>query len=196
MSDWSQMILEQAIPYYAKGRKGDIQHIRWLAETVPRFLADTNLDESIVMPVVLLHDVGYSAVTRDANPNELEIRRVHSEEGAKIAEQILRDMDYPKDKIREVKRLIHKHDDWAFGDTFDNEPALRFFNDFDFMWMASEEGFDIVRQFTNQEPAEFFDEIRKFQKKKEEGRKWYNKEIKNHYEKLMQERKAQLEKTS
>lgn len=194
MKDIFQKILEQSIPYYEKGRVGDVDHVRWLLQTVSRFLEDTDLDETIVMPVVLLHDVGYSAVPEGANPYELDIRIMHSEEGAKIAERILLNLDYPLEKIEEVKRLILKHDNWAFGDSFDDEPILQFFGNFDFMWMASAQGFDIVRQFLDQRPGEFYKQIRKFQQKnEEEGRTWFNKDIADHYEKLMQERKAALE---
>ncbi len=191
MTDYKK-ILEKAIPYYEEGREGDVEHVNWLFETVPKFI-DDSIDLDILMPVVLLHDVGYSKVPKGSNPYNLDIRKLHSEEGAKIAENILKELDYSTEKIEEIKSLILKHDNWAFGDSFEDEPILRVFNNFDFMWMASEKGFDIVRRIMKQEKEKFYEQIKEFQRKnEEEGRKWYNKEIEEYYNKLMEERKKEV----
>lgn len=188
-------ILDKAIPYYKIGREGDVEHVKWLFDTVPRFIDEDDVDFDVLIPVVILHDVGYSKVEKGSNPYDLDIRKFHSKEGAKIAEQILLGLDYPKDKIAEVKRLVLKHDDWAFGDSFEDEPILRIFNNFDFMWMASEEGFDIVRKLTKKSPEEFYEQIKAFQKRnEEEGRKWFSKRIEQHYRKLMRDLKERISK--
>ena len=86
-----------------------------------------------------------------------------------------------------------KHDNWAYGDNFVDEPILTIFNNFDFMWMVSEKGFDIVRKFMKKEPKEFYKQIKEFQKQREkDGRKWFNKEIGQYYKQLMRERKEDL----
>jgi len=188
-------ILEKALLLYEKGREGDVDHIKWLAEVITKYVDESEVDYDILIPVVLLHDIGYSKVPKGSNPFDLDIRKFHSEEGAKIAEEILEELDYPKDKINEIKRLILKHDNWAFGDDFADEPILRIFNNFDFMWMASEKGFDIVRKFMKKEPKEFYEQIKEFQRKNEkEGRKWFNKKIEEFYNQLMRERKKGLSK--
>lgn len=187
-----ERILNEAIPFYKKGRKGDIEHIKWLYETVPNFL-DESIDEGTLMPVVLLHDVGYARVPKDSDSYNLDIRKLHSEEGAKIAKEILEKIDYPKEKIFEIERLILKHDNWAFGDSFSDEPVLLFFQNFDFMWMASKKGFEICRQNMNKEPREFYEQIKKFQEANiERGTKWHSKEIGDYYIQLMGERKDEL----
>ncbi len=183
-------ILEKALPYYEKGRKGDVKHVKWLFNTIPKFVDET-MDIEILIPVVLLHDVGYSKVPKGSNPFDLHIRKLHSEEGAKIAEEILEELKYAKEKISEIKRLILKHDNWAFGDSFADEPLLLLFQNFDFMWMASKEGFEMCRGSKN--PKEFYKQIEKFQEKNvERGIKWYNKKIEDFYNKLMKERKIQI----
>ena len=193
MKEIYKKILEKALPLYEKGREGDVEHIKWLAEVITKYVDESEVDYDILIPVVLLHDVGYSKVPRGSNPFDLDIRKFHSEEGAKIAEEILEELDYPKDKINEIKRLILKHDNWAFGDDFADEPVLRIFNNFDFMWMASEKGFDIVRKFMKKEPKEFYEQIKEFQRKnEEEGRKWFNKRIEEFYNQLMKKRKEGL----
>ena len=182
-----------ATPYYEKGRAGDVEHIKWLLNTVPMFAKNSGVDEDTIMAVVLLHDVGYSRVPKDSNPYHLDIRKMHCEEGAKIAEHILVKCGYGKDKISEIKRLILKHDNWAFGDSFQDEPILLMFNNFDFMWMASKKGFEIVSGITKQNPKEFYTQIQIFQRKNEmEGRTWFNKGIKELYETLMKERLEEL----
>ncbi|MBN1275237.1 HD domain-containing protein [Candidatus Woesearchaeota archaeon] len=193
MKEIYKKILEKALPLYEKGREGDVEHIKWLAEVITKYVNEFEVDYDILIPVVLLHDVGYSKVPKGSNPFDLDIRKFHSEEGAKISEEILEELNYPKDKINEIKRLILKHDNWAFGDDFADEPVLRIFNNFDFMWMASEKGFDIVRKFMKKEPKEFYEQINEFQRKnEEEGRKWFNKNIEEFYNQLMRERKEGL----
>jgi len=195
MKEMYRKILEKAIPYYKKGREGDVEHIRWLFDTIPKYVDESEVDFDILIPVVLLHDVGYSKVPKGSNPYNLGIRKLHSEEGAKIAENILKKVGYPADKINEVKRLVLKHDNWAFGDSFADEPILSYFHCFDFMWMASEKGFDIVRKFLDKEPKEFYEQIKEFQKKNEaEGRRWLTKRIEDLYDRMMEERKKDISK--
>jgi len=195
MKDIYKKILEKALPLYEKGREGDVEHIKWLAEVIMKYVGESEVDYDLLIPVVLLHDVGYSKVSKGSNPFDLDIRKSHSEEGAKIAEEILSELNYPKEKINEIKRLILKHDNWAFGDDFADEPVLRIFNNFDFMWMTSEKGFGIVRKFMKKEPKEFYEQIKEFQRKnKEEGRKWFNEKIEGLYNQLMRERRERFSK--
>ena len=193
MKEIYKKMLEKALSLYEKGREGDVEHIKWLSEVITKYVHESEVDYDLLIPVVLLHDVGYSKVPKRSHPFDLDIRKFHSEEGAKIAEEILKELNYPKDKINEIKRLILKHDNWAFGDDFANEPVLRIFNNFDFMWMASEKGFDIVRKFMKKEPKEFYEQIKEFQRKnEEEERKWFNKNIEEFYNQLMRKRKEGL----
>lgn len=192
MNENYQKILDEAMPFYKKGREGDIDHIKWLSETVPKFI-DKSIDSDILMPVVLLHDVGYANVPKGSDSYNLDIRKLHSEEGAKIAREILKKLDYSEKKISEIERLILKHDNWAFGDSFSDEPVLLFFQNFDFMWMASKPGFEICRGNMKSGPKEFYEQINKFQEANvERGTKWYNEKIENYYEKLMEERKNEI----
>lgn len=193
MKEIYKKILQKALPLYEKGREGDVEHIKWLSEVITKYVGESEVDYDILIPVVLLHDVGYSKVPKGSNPFNLDIRKLHCKEGAKIAEKILLDLNYPKDKIYEITKLILKHDNWAFGDTFEDEPVLAAFNNFDFIWMASEEGFDIVRKFMDKEPKEFYEQIEKFQEANiKRGTKWFNKKIEEFYYQLMKERKKGL----
>ena len=188
-----KIILEKALPYYEKGRKGDIEHVKWLSNTIPNFVDEKEVDFDILMPLAILHDVGYSKVPKDSDPLKLDIRKLHSEEGAKIAEKILKKINYPQEKIKELKRLILKHDNWAFGDSFATEPYLRIFNNFDFMWVVSPKGFPAYQNIVKKDAKGTIEAIEKAQEKNiEQGRVWYNKKIGNYYEKLLKERKKEI----
>ncbi|MBW3015246.1 HD domain-containing protein, partial [Candidatus Woesearchaeota archaeon] len=137
-------ILEKALPYYEQGRKGDIQHVKWLANIVLRY-ADSKVNKDVLMGLVILHDIGYSKVK--GNPFNLKVRRKHQDEGAKIAGKVLKELGWKKEKVLRVQMLVKKHDDWHSWKKV--EPELKLFHNFDFMWMASKKGYDIVRKFVN-----------------------------------------------
>ncbi|MCX5811778.1 MAG: HD domain-containing protein [Proteobacteria bacterium] len=74
-------------------------------------------DEDIVLPAVILHDVGWKIVPEDKqsgafgpNTKDTETRRIHEIEGARIAGEILRSLDYNEIKIDEITAIIDGHD--------------------------------------------------------------------------------------
>ena len=188
-----QQILKEALPYYEKGRNGDVEHIKWLVKVVPKYVDESEIDFSLLIPVIILHDVGYAKVPEKNDPYNLDNRKLHSEEGAKITEKILRKLNYPQDKIAKIKKFVLHHDDWAFGESFKDEPVLKVFNNFDFIWMTSKKGFQIVRKFLGLNKKEFYQQIPKYYKKNnEEGRTFFNKNIELFYKKLMKDRKKEI----
>jgi HD superfamily phosphodiesterase len=74
-------------------------------------------DEDIVIPAIILHDVGWKKVPEDIQMKAFgpkssmpEWNRVHEVEGARIAGDILRKVDYHEDKILEIQEIIKGHD--------------------------------------------------------------------------------------
>ncbi|MGD9578050.1 MAG: HD domain-containing protein [Syntrophorhabdus sp.] len=74
-------------------------------------------DEDIVLPAILLHDVGWKMVPEDEQVGAFgpkvknhEAQRSHEVEGVKIAGQILSELKYPEDKIHEILSIIDGHD--------------------------------------------------------------------------------------
>lgn len=74
-------------------------------------------DEAIVLPAILLHDVGWSIVPEEKQikafgpkANDYETQRLHEVEGARIAEQILNSLNYGEEKIHEIVTIIDGHD--------------------------------------------------------------------------------------
>jgi len=189
-------IWELAKPLYLEGRPMDIEHVEWLIDTIPKYVSEDELDYDVLLPLAILHDVGYSKVPKNSNSYNLDIRRLHMKEGVKLAKEILEKLNYPENKTNEICRLISKHDDWAFGDSFADDKLLLAFQNFDFIWMVSEKGFDLVRTHLKikMNSKEFIKHIKDAQVANiKRGTLWFSKKIENLYETLLEERKKENE---
>jgi HD superfamily phosphodiesterase len=74
-------------------------------------------DEEVVIPAVLLHDIGWKMVPESLhlaafgpNSSNPKLTRDHEVKGAKIAKSILKKFHYPPGKIKEICRIIRGHD--------------------------------------------------------------------------------------
>jgi HD superfamily phosphodiesterase len=110
-----QKILEKAKPFL-RIRKNLI-HTRIALRYALKLLQSEKGDEDVVIPAVLLHDVGWKTIPANLhltafgpNPSNPKLARVHEVEGAKIAEAILKNLRYPSEKIKEICRIIRGHD--------------------------------------------------------------------------------------
>jgi HD superfamily phosphodiesterase len=109
-------IYDRARPYLDT-RKNDV-HISisyTFAQQLLKYYPDA--DEDIVLPAVILHDVGWKAVPEEKqsdafgpNVKDTETRRLHEIEGAKIAGEILHSVNYDELKIAEITAIIDGHD--------------------------------------------------------------------------------------
>jgi len=153
---------EMAKPYYLKGRPMDIAHIEWMMKDALLVCKKEGIDESLLLPLVILHDVGYSAVPT-GNPYNLDLRRAHMEAGAKIARLILENISYPKEKTDRIAHYVSVHDNWAFGETkiYLEDIVLGTLSDFDFVWMATKEGFSALMKIHGKSPAEMIEYLEK-----------------------------------
>src|SRR6185436_1427164 len=126
-------IWKKALPYYKKGRPMDVDHIEWMMGVAHDVAQKETVDESILMPLVILHDVGYAEVPKE-NPFNIDIRKAHMHAGTIIAQRILDSVSYPGKKTEKIAYLISVHDNWAFGDNelYKKEPVLGIFNDLDY----------------------------------------------------------------
>ena len=82
-----------------------------------KILKEENGNEKVVIPAVLLHDVGWKVIPEDLhltafgpNMSNPELRRVHEVEGAKIARTILEELHYPPGDVKEICQIIRGHD--------------------------------------------------------------------------------------
>ena len=179
-------IWKLAKSYYEKGRPMDIDHIEWMMKDAFLVCQKENLDDSLLLPLVILHDVGYAEVPKD-NPFKLNLRKAHMEAGAKIARHILEKLNYPKDKIKKIEYYVSVHDNWALDDNsvYENDLILSTFTDLDFIWMVTKKGFPLMMNYLNKDKKELLDFIKNNEKLTK--RPFSTKTTKNLFEKYLKE---------
>jgi HD superfamily phosphodiesterase len=110
-----QKIFERAEPFL-RTRKNLI-HTKIALRYAVKLLKSEKGDEAVVIPAIILHDVGWSVVPENLHltafgPNRTnpELTKVHEVEGAKIARSILEGLGYPSEKVKEICRIVQGHD--------------------------------------------------------------------------------------
>ncbi|MBR9677286.1 hypothetical protein GOV04_04035 [Candidatus Woesearchaeota archaeon] len=132
-----EKIFELAKPYYEKARPYDILAIEWMIGQADRIADIEDLDKKLLLPLIILHDIGYARVAED-NPDvkDIKSKKIHMEEGAKIANAILIQLDYDQKYIEKITYYVSIHDNWIFNDDipFKECKEMGVFNDLDFMY--------------------------------------------------------------
>lgn len=77
------------------------EHIRYVYKYVIILSENKNVDREVLELSALLHDIAMTDKNLD--------RTRHNEYGSRIAEQLLRQEEYPEDKIQFVKKCILNH---------------------------------------------------------------------------------------
>lgn len=77
------------------------EHIQYVYKYVCLLSKDKNVDHEVLELSALLHDIAMTDRTLD--------RSKHNEYGSVIAEQLLRENNYPEDKVQFVKKCILNH---------------------------------------------------------------------------------------
>jgi HD superfamily phosphodiesterase len=110
-----QKIFERAKPFL-RTRKNLI-HTRIALRYALKLLEQDKGDIKVVIPSVILHDVGWKAIPEKLhlsafgpNPTNPKLARVHELEGAKIAKVILEELYYPSTNVKEICQIIQGHD--------------------------------------------------------------------------------------
>ena len=186
-----QQIWKLAKPYYKKGRPMDIDHIEWMMKDALLVCKKENLDDTLLLPLVILHDVGYAEVSKD-NPYNLDLRKAHMKAGKKIAKEILEKVNYPKDKIKTISYYVSVHDNWALGNNkiYQKDVILGTFTDLDFIWMTTKKGFPAISKILKKNKKEMVQYIENNEKLVE--RPFATKTVKELFQKYLQQRKKAL----
>ena len=186
-----QQIWKLAKPYYKKGRPMDIDHIEWMMKDALLVCKKENLDDTLLLPLVILHDVGYAEVPKD-NPYNLDLRKAHMKAGKKIAKEILEKVNYPKDKIKTISYYVSVHDNWALGNNkiYQKDVILGTFTDLDFIWMTTKKGFPAISKILKKNKKEMVQYIENNEKLVE--RPFATKTVKELFQKYLQQRKKGL----
>ncbi len=112
-------------------------------------LASEQGDEDIVIPAIILHDIGYSQLSKerrlsifDRSKTDAERRAVqmeHEHAGVVLAKGLLVKVEYPRDLVPEILEIISQHDTRK-GFISRNEGLVR---DSDKLWRFSKRAFDV-----------------------------------------------------
>jgi hypothetical protein len=109
-------IYRKAEPYLDT-RRNDV-HVSLSYDFARRLLAlYSGADEGIVLPAIILHDVGWKMVSEERQLSafgpkikDKKTQRIHETEGVKIAQKILTGLNYDQEKIPEILSIIDGHD--------------------------------------------------------------------------------------
>ena len=143
MKEIFNKIRELALPYQDK--RDDPGHHEITLKYAAELVALEKGNEDVVIPAIILHDVGYSQLTRERrltvfSPGAPEGDRrsvvyEHQVESVKLAVKILRQVNYPADLTDEILEIISQHDT-RNGFISKNEGIVR---DADKLWRTSKE---------------------------------------------------------
>ena len=143
MKETFKEIRRLAAPYLDT-RKNDI-HIDIATEFAVKLLEKEGGDEDVVVPAVILHDVGWKRVPEELHLKAFgpraespELNRLHEVEGVGIARELLEKVNYDKEKTEEILRIIDGHDSRKEALSL-NDKIVK---DSDKLWRYTREGFD------------------------------------------------------
>jgi len=154
-------IWQLAKPYYEKGRAYDAAHIEWMMAQADRLADMEHLDKTLLLPIVILHDVGYSSILTDNNPDikDKAPKIAHMATGAKIAADILDQVGYSSPQKERIVHYISVHDNWILDDDtpFQECREMAAFNDLDFLYTLSDHNsFVLMGQSMKKTPSETY----------------------------------------
>ncbi len=154
-------IWKLAKQYYKKGRPMDIKHISWMMKEADRICKKEHINNSILIPLVILHDIGYGV--SDKIYFDKTKKEAHMKAGAKLAKKILKVVKYKQEKINEICKLIRIHDYWIYEKyyLYKKNKILWIFNDLDFIWLVHPEGFRQVRKILGKSKDDMVSYIQK-----------------------------------
>jgi HD superfamily phosphodiesterase len=126
-------------------RKNDI-HTEISVQMAFKLMEREGGDENIVIPAIILHDVGWIRVPENLQlkafgPGAVspELNRTHEIEGVRIAGEILQNVNYDKTMTEQILEIIEGHD--SRSETLSlNDMIVK---DADKLWRYSKSGVDI-----------------------------------------------------
>ena len=151
MTDIFDRIWEAALPFQDK--RDDAGHAEVTYGFARRLVELDRGDPEVVLPAIILHDTGWSRLTREerfvifsptaTKEDELRVRHRHQEEGVNIAREVLAALGYAPEPTREILEIISQHDTRP-GFLSLNDGLVR---DADKLWRFSRTGFeaDVIR---------------------------------------------------
>ncbi len=145
MKEIFNTIWELAFPYQDK--RDDKGHAEVTLKYAKELVKIENGDEDVVIPAIILHDVGWSQLPKERalsifkkDTKEEERKSIvqeHQRESVRVAREILKKVNYPDNLTEEILEIVSQHDTRE-GFISKNEGLVR---DADKLWRTSTEGF-------------------------------------------------------
>ena len=130
---------------YLNTRRNDI-HTEISVDMAFKLMDSEGGDEEIVIPAIILHDVGWIKIPGNLqlnafgpNAKDPELNRTHEIEGVRIATEILRDVDYDQTKTEQILEIIGGHDSRTESLSLND----RIVKDADKLWRYTKSGVEI-----------------------------------------------------
>ncbi|MBI4790549.1 MAG: HD domain-containing protein [Chloroflexi bacterium] len=149
-------LLELAAPYLDT-RDNDL-HVRTARQFAERILEQVQADEDIVIPAILLHDLGWKMIPEELQSTaygpviqDPELNRKHEVEGVRLARDILQQVNYDPAKTKEILTIIDGHDSRPVALSVNDQIV----KDADKLWRLSEKGFRLFQRTFGIPPMEF-----------------------------------------
>jgi HD domain len=148
---------------YMRARKNDV-HIPLAYDYALQLLEHhPAADREVVLLAILLHDIGWAVVDQEAiyrdgfGPNMMQsdVRIAHEREGARLAEEILSELEYPQELRARVVEIINGHDTRAHA----LSPEDELVKDADALWRFSVPGIGIAGDWFGITPGEYADRV-------------------------------------
>ncbi len=158
-----EQIYQLAQPYL-NTRRNDV-HIQISLQYAHELLNSEGGEESIVIPAIILHDVGWKKIPEDLHLKAFgpratapELNRTHEEAGVEIATDILAKLQYDTEKVSEILEIIDGHDSRKNALSLNDQIV----KDADKLFRYSQKGFEIDNQRFEETFAEGINRLRKY----------------------------------
>jgi putative nucleotidyltransferase with HDIG domain len=144
---------------YMRSRKNDV-HIPLSFRAAEQLLEDhPQANRDVVLLGILLHDLGWAVVDQHEmfeqgfGPNMMEsdVRIQHEKEGARIATEILRQLEYDPEIIEHVVKIIDGHDTRKTALSLEDQLV----KDADKLWRFTVTGIAIACEWFKMTPAQY-----------------------------------------
>jgi hypothetical protein len=152
-----------AEPYW-RTRAGELHMPESYAFARELLAAHPDAEADIVLPAILLHDVGYALVPDETHREGLadgkngwqpDVTRMHEQLGAKLAGELLEQVGYDPERTRRIQDIVDGHD--TRKDPLDLEDAV--VKDADKLWRFSPSAADVCPEWFDTSRAEYLDWI-------------------------------------
>ena len=100
---------EKVLPYFGGGDGHGFDHVERVYNLAMKISDGEDVDMDVVRAAVLLHDVARGKEEGGVALSSDEGNICHAEEGAKMADEILKEMDFPEEKIGKVVYAVAVH---------------------------------------------------------------------------------------